>query len=34
MYPGPAPHILARDQPAMPFEERMALAERIRGALT
>jgi len=33
IYPGQAPHILARDQPATPFEERFALAERIRAAL-
>ena len=34
IYPGQAPYILARDQPKTPFEERIALAERIRAALT
>jgi histidine triad (HIT) family protein len=33
MYPGQAPYILARDQPPTPFEERVAIALRIRSAL-
>jgi histidine triad (HIT) family protein len=32
-YPGQRPNILARDQPVTPFEERLALAERVRNAL-
>jgi diadenosine tetraphosphate (Ap4A) HIT family hydrolase len=33
MYPGQPPYLLARDQPVTPFEERLALAERVRNAL-
>jgi histidine triad (HIT) family protein len=32
-YPGQQPYILARDQPVTPFEERLALAERVWNAM-